>query len=488
MTRLLPGLASIALLVGPTSLRSQNFGGTVTEAGSAKPVRGANIRVKQVGAARLTADLETGSGGRFQAAVDLAPGDYRIEISKPNYANVSMQTRLPLSGPLNLKLVRFGSISGRVVDAQNRPLPGAAVFTMEAVEGGGGQLRPSTRGLAATVDSSGSYRLFNLPPGRYSLAVTWANMGSGSTEPSAHSGAYLYPSNARPEVFSVTSGTALSGIDFTLPPQSEHSVTGRVTGLKAGQQGAVALVLSDQPALAATMQLTKADGAFRFERIAPGAYELRASGPVSGYSMYGAALEGDMMFGRRRLDVAGQHVTGAEVALEPARTAKLLLDLAPECRSALPGTASVSLDSLEVWSAMLYQGLEAAPGRETTVSNLAPGRYRLRIVKPAEGCFGAGAVIADFGSAKAGPVRLAIVPGGTVEGRAESADMVWLTDLDDPQQPARMATPDRERWAYRFTELRPGRYRVEAGAVRREVTVRPGGVTEAHLPREEKQP
>src|SRR5262249_23155765 len=139
---------------------------------------------------------------------------------KPNYADATLRVRVPLTGPVVVRLVRFGSITGHVTDRQNQPMREVNVFPMAGEANG--QFRPLP--TSAQTDDTGQYRLYNLAPGPYAVAVSWATMNPGAT----FGGAYLFPNNQRPEVFSIVSGASLRGIDFVQPAQSEYSVSGRL--------------------------------------------------------------------------------------------------------------------------------------------------------------------------------------------------------------------------------------------------------------------
>lgn len=472
-------LVAAALLV-PALRPAPVFQGSVTASHSSEAVRGCRIRVKQVGAARLTADLESGSDGKFSAAVDLPPGEYRIEITKPNHAGMSMYARLPLPGPLAVRLTRLGSIAGRVIDAAGRPLGGARVAPMVAADGG--HFRPFREGAAALVDSGGNYRVHSLPPGNYALAITWASI-SGAEAPSRPTGAYLYPNNAKPLVFQIAGGTAVTGIDFTVPTESNYSVSGRVTGLDDGKVASVALVIRDQPSLAVAMKRTEGDGTFRFDRLAPGSYELRAAGPSSGYAGSGATLDAKPRFGQRPVDLGGQSLAGVDVALEEARSIKLSLDAAPECR--ISSSATLWIEPLEQWGALLYREVKLASARETEVDGLAPVPYAVTVVKAPDGCHGVARTVVDARSGAG--ARIAIARGGSVRGRVEgAAALVTVANLDDPTQPEQAAVLDQG--AFGFDGLRPGRYRVRAADTATEVVVRANARTDALLRVEEKRP
>lgn len=170
-------------LLAPTLAAAQNLTGLITESHApTTSIRGAVIRIKQRGATRLAAELETGNDGRFSLPIPLPAEDYRIEISKPGHASATFLIRLPATTPINVALFRYGTITGRVTDYENRPLPGASVITMVVAEEDPTQFRPAPHVPVARVDNAGNYRIFDLAPGRYALAVTWASMASGGRQ------------------------------------------------------------------------------------------------------------------------------------------------------------------------------------------------------------------------------------------------------------------------------------------------------------------
>jgi len=471
-----------AIIVSTALAAGQNFSGLVTEAHDpATGIRGAVIRISQPGAERLAAELETGHDGRFQTPIPLPPGDYRIEIRKPHHASATIPIRLPAAAPINIQLTQYGTISGRVTDSQNRPIPGASVILMVPAEEDPAILRPAQAGSAGTVDSAGNYRHFNLAPGRYAVAVTWANMGTGGRD-APIAGAYIFPSNSKPEIFTVTSGTTITGINFTLPAQSVYKVSGRVIGLPPKQTAAVALAIRDQPTLAAAMMQTNTEGEFQFQNVAPGAYDLRAASSMRGYGMMGAMLGDDPLFGQVRIDVGGQNVDGAEIPLGPPRTLRFSLQSTPQCPAA-PVTAFI--EPVENWAAMFSKPIEIKPNEESTVKGLAPGRYRVRFTKPEGGCYAPTPSVVD--TRDDATLRIALQSPGTLEIRIPAPNAVTLSGIDDTAAPTRILPPVPD-GPYRFEGLRPGRYRLQSGSMVTEVDVRPGATTQTALqPKESRQ-
>ncbi len=447
------------------------FSGAVTESHSPAPLRGARIKVRIPGAARLSADLETGSTGQFQAAAPLPPGDYQLEVSKPNHTAAHLTVRLPLPQPLSIELVRLGALSGRVLDHQNRPLPGALIVPFE-VTGEGDSLRylPARNGLGAQTNIFGNYRLFNLPPGRYVIAVTWASF-YGPASPGA--GANFFPLTGAPRTFPIVSGSTYSGIDFVIPDQPLFHLAGKITGLQAGDRSTVALIRPDHPALAVALTRANPDGTFRFESVPAGAYELRAVSRVRGYGGNGVSLDTSPQFGQLPIALNGQSVDNAELFLSPARFATLSFDFTtPACRAAAPPSVTANLSPLENWGVLQVTPPTLSTTSETVLSDLAPHPYRLTITAPLGPCFAPANLIVHPG--QSGPLKISIHPGGNIEGRLDprlSAALVQLHDLDDPASPTRFAPV--EQGQFRFPALRPGRYRLAAaGAAPQEVTVR----------------
>jgi hypothetical protein len=192
------------------------------------------------------------------------------------------------------------------------------------------------------------------------------------------SGTYLFPSSQRPEVFSIVSGTAIQGIDFVLPAQSEYSVGGRVKLAEPGKRSAV-------------------------------------TGPAGGHAGFAVSLQAEPVFARTRVDVGGQPVTGIDVTALPGRTIQFSLQSGTEC----PASASILIQPLENWGALLHRTIELTTRQELVVKDLAPGRYRLAVSKPADTCCGDDRIV-DVRTVEA--VSIAIAPGGVVEGKTEAID------------------------------------------------------------------
>src|SRR5689334_13717981 len=123
------------LFLAPLLAVAQGTPGKVTEDHSGAAVASVEVRVRRAGAARLVADLETDTAGQFRLP-PLPPGEYTFEFLKTNYLPTTLRFKDALPPQLSVRLVRCGSISGRVLDADGKPVRGAIVYAMPKPQGG----------------------------------------------------------------------------------------------------------------------------------------------------------------------------------------------------------------------------------------------------------------------------------------------------------------------------------------------------------------
>ncbi len=463
----LAAIAAFALASYP--LGAATLGGQVLEDHSGAPLASVELKVAREGVRQLVADLETDASGHFQAE-GIPPGDYRIEVLKPNYASLGLSLHLDQDArPLALRLVRFGVISGRVADADNRQIAGArvTVFTRR-----GGALEPF--GSPLTPDERGRYRIYNLPPGEYAVAVSYgaasASVSSGGVglKSTVGSGVRLYQSNQRPQWFTVAGGEDYPNTDFIVMPAGLSTVSGTVE--PAGGMYAVALTAVDQPVMpVATARLDSNSNVFSLEGIPSGSYNLYAVGPASGYGYGGVILGPNPVYGRVRVDVIGQDVKAVAIPVEKGLSASFILKRASEQQpaNACPPTASVRLTPVESRGAMLDRTLELNFEKPQTAVDLAPGRYRLVAGKAGDSCYSASGEV-DLAVSTEEPIAVTVAAAAALKGRlrgaARPADFAIVLALPNAPEGApavQTAYPDSQA-RFSFAGLPPGRYRIAA--------------------------
>ena len=211
-----------------------NLEGRIVEDHTGNPLASVEVRVYKTGQRTLAAHLETDSSGRFRAP-GLGDGEYRIEATKANFVGATVRLA-SIAGGLLIRLVRCGVITGQVVDAQGQPILGVAVYAMPKPLNG--PLMPYSAPAAGSytrVDERGQYRLHGLPPGEYAVVAAYGastsmfgSTGGAEVRSGIGSGVQVYPSNLRPQFFTVAGGELYRNIDFSIVPAGLHNLSGKV--------------------------------------------------------------------------------------------------------------------------------------------------------------------------------------------------------------------------------------------------------------------
>jgi hypothetical protein len=151
-----------------------------------RPARRASVRILEPtgGFPRsVSADME----GRYEFA-DVTPGDYRVTAGKPGYLSLEFgQQRAFEPGTvitiragetldrIDITLPPSGAISGRVVDANGDPVEGVSVALMQLQFAGNRRALLPVAGVGRRrTNDQGRYRLYGVPPGRYTVMADLA--------------------------------------------------------------------------------------------------------------------------------------------------------------------------------------------------------------------------------------------------------------------------------------------------------------------------
>jgi hypothetical protein len=472
-----------ALLAGAAS--AETIEGRVVEDHSGSPLASAGVRVFKVGTHAAVGDLDTDGEGRFNVP-GLPAGDYRLEVSKPNY--VTTTARIPIAGgavapaAVRIRLARCGVIAGQIADAQGQPVSGAYAFALPAPPAASPlqtfNLPFSQGGRYAAVDGQGRFRLYNLLPGHYVVAVAYGastiavgSSGSAVVRPGLGSGVLFYPDNAQPQSFTISGGDDYQNIDFTVAPAALYGVSGKVEPAAPGGKFWLALTTPGQPAIATAVTEAQQDGSFRFEGIPPGSYQLLASGPATARGTQGGIPGPEPFFGRTSVEVGARNVEGVSVAVEGGRSVLFLLRVlhAQLADAACPQNAQIRLSPLEDWGAMLAYSGQVSSTREQRIDHLAPGRYLLSVTELGDRCYGVGSQILDLTRAvDVKPVEVLVAPAAQIRGRLTGsagpgnvAVALWRSEAGGQDDALQIVFADAGS-RFGFDGLRPGRYRIAA--------------------------
>lgn len=449
--------AACALFSG---VRAAEIQGVVVESASGRPVARAEVRLELIhgGGGSESRRALSDSSGRFIFS-GLAAGAYLISAEKRGYlrARYGQRSWDGAGAPVvlgedahyfaQLRLSRLGVITGRVLDENGLGMPGHAVYAFPAAG------RPLRVAAAAVTDDRGVYRLTGLEPGNY-----YVRTGPRQLE----DGRGLLPTFYRRSTALAEARLVGAELDRETGDVDIEPLPGRLARLSGRVSAGPATVTlyGDMERQEAQVGL---DGAFRFEELAPGLYQL-------------LAVSTD-----RPLRAAWQRVTVGEGGLETA------LELAP------PPSLSVhcvdkSGGRVEPARTLVFLRRQEPPGGEPlrvesgqTVT-LLPGVYEMGLGAPLDryvaGVQGPRTLLEPgvFEAPSRAVLEVTVVLGtrpGSVTGRVLDADgqpvagaPVFLRSEDAAQQRlmdgARTMTRTDANGVYRIHGLAPGRYRLFA--------------------------
>jgi protocatechuate 3,4-dioxygenase beta subunit len=184
----------------------------------------------------------------FYRITNVAAGAYEAFPSAPGFVNTDdMWAKSVIVGEgenvenINFALVRGGVITGRVTDADGKPLI-EQPLNLYMVGPNEPQERPTRMNPSSTTqtDDRGIYRLFGLRPGRYKIAAGRGDDGSPGnfTNTRATYRQVFHPDATDPTkatIIEVREGSEANNVDITLGrPLQTFSVSGRVIDAEKG--------------------------------------------------------------------------------------------------------------------------------------------------------------------------------------------------------------------------------------------------------------
>jgi hypothetical protein len=357
-----------------------------------------------VGVIRVTS---TDATGHF-AFAGLPPGRFLLGAGKPAYlaalygagrpgrpgTTVTVAAGQKISD-VSLDLTKGAVISGHVLDEHGQPVIGARVRVLPRREVGDEITLGADAGdpAGATTDDRGAYRVFDLLPGDYVVALQPRGVGGGPPLV-AYSSVY-FPASPRAsdaEVIHVGAGEERRDVDLRTSLVSLVRVEGVVTGPAAPAGSATNIQVLLRPSgqnAAGTVLNSQAtrpgpDGRFAFPAVPPGAYDVVARTlPPPGPPPAGSAQFAPN-WAMSRVAIASAAPPTVPLALQPALTitGRIVFeglsqppDDAPNIRIGVRPTPGSAVPNLPDPVLMDRSG-------RFTIANLTPGRYRLFVAVP----------------------------------------------------------------------------------------------------------
>jgi Carboxypeptidase regulatory-like domain len=194
--------------------------GTVCEIDGCNPIKGARVRIEIPNSGGMTRTAITDNAGGFQIT-QLPTGRYVLEVEADDFVPVAALPIVSIAeggraNDVRVFMHRLGSISGRALDGNGKPLPFAQVETTSF---------PSVITNKATADVQGEFRISKLDSGEYTLRIAppLDNPGMRDYLPT------FYPATTNPENaerISIGLGTHVNGLEIKLSTRG-FKISGR---------------------------------------------------------------------------------------------------------------------------------------------------------------------------------------------------------------------------------------------------------------------
>ena len=386
------------------------------------------------------------------------------------------------------------AISGSIRKEDGLPAAGARVVALlQRTTARGTRLTQSPEQL---TDDRGSYRLYGLAPGRYTVAVVRAAETAGAEVlPLTFFPGAIDPGTA--QYFDVRAGDEHTGVDFVITEAATYTLSGAISGLPDSWDGERAVVwLTTKGPVHATIAtaMTEVDGSFKLLNLPSGDYQITAFGPASRWTDSGT-LSGSSIragSGSALIDGADQH-TRIELRELPVLEGQFIF-LDGASRAVCGDLDHISFHPEDGWPDIFAPAIRVRNDR-FKADGIPSGHYTIEMPGLEEPCrliqVLIGNQLVTLGGPLldgAAPIRLAITAAhgsvfGTIVNMASpgaGAGMVVLLEQDGGYAP-QTAPVDLE-GRYQFKAVPPGQYLLKASRTNsRLITVEAGKNTTADL-------
>jgi Carboxypeptidase regulatory-like domain len=367
--------------------------GVVVENLTGKPLLRAMVTLKPLpGTTAPPQTVRTNTSGVFEF-VPVPGGSYLVSAARPNFYTIQygqkdwkatgapVEVQEEASAFLQIRLLKLGVISGRVVDENDVGLPNHDVVVYR-------NTRPPQLVTKVTADERGVYRFFNLDPGSYLVKTVARVYEEGSYVPT-FSKDTLKVEEARP-------------VDVLLDQEADHIDVRPMQGRLYNIGGAVhpSAMQREGPAAGTpvVVKLTFASDmgresaetneGFHFNPVPIGNYELYAEGPGDGSSRC-QSVGGYLPF-----DIKERDKDPTDISMSVPCVQDTPIQIV-DSRGTQIDISKVKVKIMARRKDMAGNGevqqLEILGNRSSGTVRLAPGRWELMAVPPA------GYVVTEFG-------------------------------------------------------------------------------------------
>jgi hypothetical protein len=272
-----------------TGRGSASIVGHVMSTGANTPVRAADVVATNTFGAQVATKTDENGAYRLER---LSAGEWRVAASKGAYIAWQFGQVRPFqpAPPVSLTagqtftadilLTRGGAISGRVYDASGDSLGGLHVRVYRAIMEHGTR-RLKAVGLADLTDDTGAFRVYGLPPGDYYVAAALRVAPIDSVVETTYAPTYFPGTSDLAEAQRIRLGL---GSEAAATFQLLSLRTTRISGLVLNSAGAPANAFlnlvpqgSEFGIPTGAGGVTRSDGSFTLNDVAPGRYVLKAS-------------------------------------------------------------------------------------------------------------------------------------------------------------------------------------------------------------------
>lgn len=357
------------------------------------PARRIELSLAGATAIRTTTD----ENGNFNFS-DVPAGRYRAapytlsHIAAPDSKSSEYEREITVTHDQTLEgidfaLIRGGVITGRVTDANGRPLIRETISLAGADDSAPARLWSPNNSSMFLTDDRGVYRLYGLPPGKYFVSAGGGEMsfffGDRKTPRTYYPGV---ADRARAKPVEVTAGGEAIGIDIGVVNSARgYQASGRVIDGDTRKPLPNAIVLfmaaKENPAAGSFpggVSPSGSKGEFHFDNVSPGVYMATAQFVEPESEYYGEMVN---------FEIKSEDATGIEIKLKRGGSISgfvVVEDTSdPEILARLPQmnlAANVTGDSANAMEAELFSAGRGKinPDGSFRVWGLKPGKVHIR--------------------------------------------------------------------------------------------------------------